>query len=207
MTDTLNNTLLIAGAKGLAKDIVGAFCYESPAPELFLFDNVNKDTPDFLFDRYKVYKTTEALENHFKTKSKNFIAAVGSPKKRKKICEVITKLGGTLSSFLSSKALVSEYSTIKNGVIVQLFCSVSSDVLLDEGCFLNVGSILGHDVSIGRYTTVAPAVKILGNASIGDFCVIGTNTVVMPRVTIGNNVKIGVGKIVEKDVPDNTEWF
>ena len=199
--------MLVIGTKGLAKDLIGAFKYETYIPELYFFDNVDPDTPEFLYNKFKVYKTFDEIEKHFKKNSKKFIAAIGSPKKRYQICNTIKEHGGEMTSFVSAKALISNYSEVKKGVIVQLFCSVSSDVFLDEGCFINVGSILGHDVAIGKYTTISPAVKILGNARIGDFCVIGTNSVIMPNVTIGNNVKIGVGKIIENDIPDNTRLF
>jgi acetyltransferase-like isoleucine patch superfamily enzyme len=59
-------------------------------------------------------------------------------------------------------------------------------------------------VKIGKYTTLSPDVKLLGNAVIGENCVLATGVTVMPNVTIGNNVKIGMNKLVTEDVPDGT---
>jgi acetyltransferase-like isoleucine patch superfamily enzyme len=156
---------------------------------------------------FKVWKEVN-LKKHFETVSPYFMVAIASPEKRKKMAMEIKNLGGINVSYFSSQAIISPYSEIsEQGVIIQLNSQVSSDVILEEGAFLNVRCMLGHDVKIGKYTTLSPDVKILGNVTIGENCVIATGATIMPKVKIGNNVRIGMNKLITKDIPDNTDLF
>lgn len=200
--------ITLIGASGLAKDLIGAFGYENYIRGITLFDNVSQLNQEKLLNQYQIIRTKEELKKHFETVSPFFIVAIASPVKRRKMADEIKALGGINISFFSSQSLISLYSDFsEQGVIIQLGCQVSSEVILEEGVFLNVRCMLGHGVKIGKYTTLSPDVKLLGNTSIGENCVIATGVTIMPNVKVGNNVKIGMNKLITEDIPDNTELF
>lgn len=200
--------ITLIGASGLAKDLIGAFGYENYIRGINLFDNVSQLNQEKLLNQYQIIRTKEELKKHFETVSPFFIVAIASPVKRRKMVDEINALGGINISFFSSQSLISLYSDFsEQGVIIQLGCQVSSEVILEEGVFLNVRCMLGHGVKIGKYTTLSPDVKLLGNTSIGENCVIATGVTIMPNVKVGNNVKIGMNKLITEDIPDNTELF
>ncbi|HRN93585.1 MAG: hypothetical protein M9931_09445 [Chitinophagales bacterium] len=198
----------LIGASGLAKDLVGAFGYENYIRGVTLFDNVTEANEEILSNHYPIIRTKEALKKHFETVSPFFIVAIASPAKRRKMAAEIKALGGINISYFCSQALISQFTEMsEQGVIIQLGCNVSSECVLEEGVFLNVRCMLGHGVKIGKYTTLSPDVKVLGNVSIGENCVIATGVTIMPNVKVGNNVKIGMNKLITSDIPDNTELF
>jgi sugar O-acyltransferase (sialic acid O-acetyltransferase NeuD family) len=197
--------ITLIGTSGLAKDLIGIFGYENYIREIVLFDNVNEHNDSTLYGKYKIITKLEDLKEHFISVSPFYIIAIASPKKRKFVSEMLINAGGINISYFCSKSLISRHTAIsEKGVIIQMHSQISSDVVIDEGVFINVRCMLGHDVKIGEYTTLSPDVKILGNVTIGKNCVIATGVTIMPNVKIGNNVKIGMNKLVESDILDNT---
>lgn len=200
--------ITMVGKSGLGKDLIDIFRYENYIREVTIFDNVNEDNPDLFFNRFRIISTIDEMKDYFKNESSSFITAVGSPKKRKEISEQLESIGGVNISYFCSQALISQYSEIsERGVIIQMSCQISSSVFIDDGVFLNVRCMVGHDCHIGKYTTLSPDVKLLGNVRVGENCVLATGVTVMPNVKIGNNVKIGMNKLVTEDVPDGTLLF
>jgi len=173
-----------------------------------LFDNITEANEEILSNQYQIIRTKEDLKKHFETVSPFFIVAIASPAKRKKMAAEIRALGGINISYFCFNTIIGQSVDLsEQGVIVQLNCHVSSESVLEEGVFLNVRCLLGHGVKIGKYTTLSPDVKVLGNVSIGENCVIATGVTIMPNVKVGNNVKIGMNKLITSDIPDNTELF
>lgn len=200
--------IILVGKSGLAKDLIGAFGYEDYIRKVTLFDNISQDGETKLYNHFEIITEIGALKEYFKNESPFFITAVGSPRKRQEISQYLESSGGKNISFISSKALVSKYSDISEiGVIIQPNCQISSSVIIEKGVFINVRGMIGHDCRIGKYTTLSPDVKLLGNVRVGENCVLATGVTVMPNVKIGNNVKIGMNKLVTEDVPDDTHWF
>ncbi|NQU66505.1 MAG: hypothetical protein HQ510_01050 [Candidatus Marinimicrobia bacterium] len=195
--------MLIVGSKGLGRDILGSLCAEDPHDQYYFFDNLDKNVPDLLFGRYRVYRTFEEVSQHFDTIGRNFITARGNPLKRFRINTIFKDLGGILTSVISRNATIGAHVLFGDGVIVQPEVTVSSNVIIGEGCFLNCDCIVAHDVTLGEYTTVQPGVKILGNVQIGKHCILSTNCVIMPHVKIGDKVRIGVGAIIDRNLDDN----
>lgn len=197
--------MLIVGTGGLAKDIVGSLARDFRLNE-FYFYNDKEDFQDELFvGRYKIIRSQEAAKEHFILYENRFVSAIANTLMRYRMNEKFKQAGGALTSLIAMKEHVSEFTNIEKGTIIQPDVVVSSCVSIGEGTFINCGTIIGHDVTIERYCSFGPGVRVLGNVSIGEFTYIGCNAVIMPGVKIGKKVRIGVGKIIDKDVPDNSK--
>jgi len=100
---------------------------------------------------------------------------------------------------------------------------VSSDLIAGKHVFIGKGCVIYPNVSIGKYTMLAPKVSILGGdhnidnpeapiifsgrpkmpkTLIGEDVWIGANVTVKAGVTIGNGVIIGASSVVTKDIPE-----
>lgn len=196
--------MIILGAKGLAKEILQLLHVNNNIQDLYFFDNVNSDTPDYLFDQFKVIKSWEDLEKHFNTKPE-FIIGVGGSKTREFMADKAIGLGGKLTTLISDNAEIGHYGiTIKKGVTVLSQAIITCDAIVGEGTLINKAAIISHDAKVGKYCEISPGAKILGRVTIGDFVEIGTNAVILPDVVVGSNCKIGAGAVVTKNVSDNT---
>ncbi len=198
--------MLIIGAGGLTRDVITSWELDTTIKEdLFLFDNINADH-DFLYNKYRIYHTFDELKKHFEKIDRRFFVCIGNPLKRKRMTEQIEALGGELTPFVSCKVTTFNPGTVLGkGVVIEPGCGISRDVIIEKGVFINAGTILGHDVILREYVSLGPGVRLLGGAEIGECSYIGCNAVVMPKVKIGKRVRIGVGKVIDKDVPDNSK--
>lgn len=75
--------------------------------------------------------------------------------------------------------------TIKNFVILNLACTV------------------GHDTTIGSYSSLMPNVNISGNVDIMEGIYIGTGAKISNLLQIGEYTIIGAGAVVGKSIPAN----
>lgn len=199
---------LMAGAKGQAKDLLGGFLYENYISEITLFDDYSKDAGSNLYNKYLIINNLNDAEKYFNEVSPYFIAAVASPPKRRIVVDKLKQIGGTNISYIGSENCISRHAQISDeGVIIQMSCEISSGVKIDRGVLLNVKDTIAHEVTIGEYTTLAPDVLVMGGASIGCNCIISTGVTILPNVRIGNNVKIWMNTVVDRDLPDNTNFI
>lgn len=104
---------------------------------------------------------------------------------------------------------------------------IARDVRLAEFVYVGNGCVIGKNVSIGRYTMLAPRVSIVGAdhrmdvpgrpmifagrpeqkpTMIGDDAWIGVGAVVMQGVTIGRGAVVGANAVVTKDIPAFEIW-
>lgn len=60
--------------------------------------------------------------------------------------------------------------------------------------------IYAHDGSLGRYLEYGK----IGNTTIGKRVFVGARSIILPGVTIGDDVIIGVGSVVNQDIPSNS---
>jgi len=97
---------------------------------------------------------------------------------------------------------VSEKCKIDRGCIVTYSCTVATNAQLEEFVFMNIGSKVGHDTVIGKYSTLMPAVNISGCCSAGEGVLFGTNSSVIPGKKIDDNAVVGAGSVIFRNVPE-----
>lgn len=196
--------ILIAGSKGQAKDLVSGFFWDNHVKEVVFFDDVSDSNEDLLLGQFKVIQSIDEAKKRFVSKP-NFIVAVASPQKRRLITAKLTHVGGQNVRFLSPKALIQNTDKISNeGVMIQIDCIISSNVKIEKGVLINAKCIVLSDVYIDEYTSIAPNVLIKEEVKIGKNCIISTGVTILNNVTIGDNVKIWKNKVIDCDVPSDT---
>lgn len=95
-------------------------------------------------------------------------------------------------------------NTIEPGVVILSGATITCNVSIGQGTFINKSTVISHDVRIGRYCEVSPGAKILGRAIIGDRTEIGANAVILPDVIVGADCKIGAGAVVTRNIDSHT---
>ena len=62
---------------------------------------------------------------------------------------------------------------------------------------------MGHDSSVGMYSTVFGNVAINGNVSIGENVEIGSGVTIHPGVKVEKNTVCGIGSVIMRNVKEN----
>ncbi|MDF7815124.1 acetyltransferase [Hymenobacter sp. YC55] len=196
--------MLIAGAKGFAKEVFELIYLTNEQAHLAFFDNVSTDLPPHLYERQPVLQTEEEAQQWFSQHGQQFVLGIGNPKVRRLLAAKLRSCGGVLTSIISPKTSIGVFGIeIGAGSTIMEGCILTTDIGVGEGVLLNVCCTIGHDSVIGDYCELMPGTRISGHVHIGENCAIGTNAILLPGVTIGANTVIGAGSVVTKDVEAN----
>ena len=195
--------MLIAGAKGFAKEVLEVVYQTAPAAQLAFYDDVSTDLSALLHGRYPILRTA-AEARQWLAQDRRFALGVGGPGARRALAEKLRALGGELTSVLSPRAIIGAFGNrIGAGCSVMSGAVLTSDVALGEGVLVNLNCTIGHDCVLGDYCEISPGAHLSGHVVLGPRCVLGTGAVVLPGVSIGAGTVVGAGSVVTKDLPAN----
>ena len=99
---------------------------------------------------------------------------------------------------------ITPYTQIGPGCILYWNAGVSVNCKIGAGVLLNEGVKVGHDVTIGDYTSIMTGSAISGGCEIGDEVEIGGHAFVIPRRKIGSRAHVAAGSIVFSNVKAGT---
>lgn len=200
--------MIIVGAKGLATELLQIISIDLKinTKDIVFFDNVSKDLPDLIYDKFKILKSFEEVEKYVsESKDYRFVLGLGNPELRFNLYEKFIVLGLNFFTIKSSNAEIGSFNVkIEEGCSVLSGAIISNSVFIGKGCLIYYNSVITHDCSLGDFVQVSPNVTISGRCKIGSFTSIGVNASILPDVTIGKSVVIGAGAVVLNDVPDNS---
>jgi UDP-3-O-[3-hydroxymyristoyl] glucosamine N-acyltransferase len=100
--------------------------------------------------------------------------------------------------------------TVEIGDDVEIGSNVTIDrgalskTIVGNGCKINNGTHIGHNVEIGADTIILPLSYLGGSCKVGNRCWLGPCSTVRNQIEIGSDVFIGMGSIVTKNVPNGT---
>lgn len=196
--------MLIVGAKGFAKEVLGIIHQMSQTENLVFFDDVNTDVNGSLYGKFPILKSTEEALDYFNTIDNRFTIGIGNPVLRKKIYDKFILLGGVFTSTISPLANIGSYDIeIGSGTNILSGAIISNSSKIGMACIVYYNSIITHDCKIGDFVEISPSVTLLGRSKVGSYSQIGSNATILPDKVIGKNVIIGAGSVVTKDIPDN----
>ena len=130
--------------------------------------------------------------------------AIANPAAKRRLYETLKRdcPNVTFPSVIDTEARLSSRVSLDEGVIISHFCSVSVEVRLGRCVFLNTGTHVGHDTTIGDFSSVMPNVDISGNVTVGSDALIGVNAAILQGVAVGSGATVGMGAIVMTPVPE-----
>lgn len=196
--------MLIVGAKGFAKEILGVLDQLKHADKIAFYDDVNDNVPEFLFNKFPILRNEKQVKEFFAINGYDFTIGIGNPQLRLQLYLKFKELGGLYCSTISPQATIGHYD-----IEIGLGCNVlsnaifSNSVKIGKGCVIYYNVTLTHDCILGDFVELSPNVTLLGHVEVGSGTQIGASATVLPKIKIGNNVIVGAGSVVTKDIPDN----
>jgi sugar O-acyltransferase (sialic acid O-acetyltransferase NeuD family) len=132
------------------------------------------------------------------------IGQIKSPEPRINVAKKLSLLGARITSVISTKALVSDYSYIQNGSVVLHQAFINAGCHIGNFNIINSAAVVEHDVTTEDFVHIAPRAIILGDAHIGYGSFIGAGAIIREGVTIGRNCVIGAGVTVRQNVENDS---
>ncbi len=192
--------MIIIGAGNLGKHIIDQLTQDNYIGELAFFDEACNNAS--IYEKFQIIHDWQDFYNRLETTDNSFFIAIGNPRKRERIFRKI--IGGIYTSVISKHAnIISTYSQIGDGSLIQPGCCISHNVRIGKSNIIHANSLIGHDVFIDDFVSIGSNVNILKGVDVGKYSIISPNCLIMDNVKIGKNVFIEPGVVVRNDVPDN----
>lgn len=195
--------MIIIGAKGLAKEVVQILESLNEDESIHLFDDVNLEDKNTLFDKYPILRSEKQVKLKFE-KDKRFLLGLGNPNLRLMLYKRFSNLGGSLKGVISNEAHIGNYVSIDNGATLMPGVKISNDVHIGKALLAYYNVIITHNVQIGDFVELSPGCKLLGHVIVEDNVQIGSGAIILPKLTIGKGAVVGAGAVVTKNVQPNT---
>ncbi len=192
--------LVIVGAGGFGREVA------------WLVEEINRNNPTWQFVGFVDDRATgHTVEGHpvlgtiedlttIRPRPR-IVCAIGDPVVRKTVVERCAQLGLNFATLVHPSVHRSKYVEIGEGSIICAGTILTTNVRIGPHSILNLGCKVGHDSTLGCFSSLMPATNIAGEVSIGDGCYFGLNACVINRVTIGEWSIIGAGAAVVNDIP------
>lgn len=136
-------------------------------------------------------------------KKVNVVCAIGDPIVKKKVLSKLQETENTYPVLIDP--LVRCSSTVKfgEGSIICAENTLTTNIKIGKHVIINLDCTIGHDATIGDYSTILPSVNVSGETLIGECVSMGTSSSIIQGVSIGENTVVGAGAVVVKDLPAN----
>lgn len=106
-------------------------------------------------------------------------------------------------NLIHESVVMSRYAKLGEGVVIQAGCIVNPGAIIGDHTLFLTGAHVEHDVKVGNYASISAGSLTGGKVEIGELSAITMGVTVFDRVKIGFNTVIGSGSVVTKDLPSN----
>jgi sugar O-acyltransferase (sialic acid O-acetyltransferase NeuD family) len=129
------------------------------------------------------------------------IVAIATPSQKRKVVEGV-RGRVELLTFVSPDAIIGKFVKIGAGCIIGPHAIVGPNVILGDAVFINSGSMIGHDVTIGSFSSFMANNNIAGKCRIGEAAYFASTVTVIPGRSICDDAFIGVGSVVIDNIKE-----
>jgi sugar O-acyltransferase (sialic acid O-acetyltransferase NeuD family) len=194
--------LVVYGAGGLARELAWLVEQLPDGPESWTIQCFVDDRPErqgTMLLGVPVLSLDEADQRHRSDCSA--CVAVGRPVAREALASRLEGRGFEIATVVHPGCYVSPRTRIGEGTIVQAGSVPTIDVRIGRHVLLNGRLSIGHDTTVGDFSTLGPGVNVSGRVRIGRRVQIGTGATIIngteeALLQIGDDAIIGAGACV-----------
>lgn len=104
--------------------------------------------------------------------------AIGNSKFRLSLLEQLNGLGFQIPIIVHTEAYISPSANLKEGTCILPGAIVHTNVIIEEGCIINVNTIIAHDTHIKKGVYLISGAIVRSHVIIGEQSVIGAGACV-----------------------------
>lgn len=198
--------LIIIGAGGYGREVAQlvADCNrQKPRWNILGFLDPN---PDALRGTKCPYPILGADQDWTPTENQEFVVAVADPAKKERIATEFSARGARFATIVHPTAIVSGWIEIGLGTVIYQYASLTVDVKIGRFCTIQSSGI-GHDVTVGDYSTISGSCNLLGHVTLGKRVFLGTHCSIVPGTVVEDDAYVGVGSVVLRRVRAGTKVY
>lgn len=162
------------------------------------------DRPEYLTEAMNGIEV-ELLSNLTPDSGSSYVIAVGDPRSRIMLEARMRNAGFRAQILVHPGTRMSNRVQVGEGVIIAAGNVLTTEIRLGNHVHVNLACTIGHDVTIGAFSTLSPGVHVSGNVKIGAGAFIGTGANIINGssgrpLLIGDGAVVAAGACVTKDV-------
>ena len=128
------------------------------------------------------------------------VGSLGDTKLRCRLYDEAKKIGFKFPSIIDTTAIVSSNVIVDEGCYIGKGSVINTGSRIGKQCIVNTGAIVEHDCNIDEFVHIGPRAVLSGNVQVGAHTHIGVNSTVIQGIHIGEHTLIGAGSVVVKDI-------
>lgn len=136
-----------------------------------------------------------------------FCCAIANVHVKKTLTKEVEKKGGQFVNIIHKTAYISPRAILGTGIILCPFVGISCDTKVGNYVMFNSYSGMGHDASVGDYTSIMGRVDITGGVEVGESTFWGSGSRALPHSKIEDFAIIGAASVILKKVKKNQKVF
>ena len=137
--------------------------------------------------------------------SLDLVVAIADPQARGKLVSSISNKHVHFPLLIHPSANTGAIgNSFGKGSIITAGVILTTGIHLGDFVIVNLSSTIGHDVRIGKFSTLMPSCSISGNVAIDEGVLIGTGARTLQNLSIGKNAVVGAGAVVLESVEADT---
>jgi sugar O-acyltransferase (sialic acid O-acetyltransferase NeuD family) len=182
--------ILIIGAGGLAREFTSWF--KDRFEIVGYSSNEHKDHSEFNLPGalYTENVTPDLIGTDLA------VICIGNPGVKKQVYNDFSRVGFSFPTIIHHSSVLSEWVTLKEGVVIAPQCVVSPNAKIGKLTYINFCCGIGHDALVGDFVQMNPGSQIGGGSKIGDEVLIGSSSAVLQGVSIGDGSTVAFGAVV-----------
>jgi sugar O-acyltransferase (sialic acid O-acetyltransferase NeuD family) len=197
----MKKPLLIYGAGGLGREILSLVnALDEWEAVGFVDDSFAKGE---IVSGLKVLGSfTDMVQN---SDTHHLVIAIGNPIVKENLALKMQQTKFVFPILRHPSAIVQSEASIRlgDGTIICAGCILTTNISVGKHVLINLNTTIGHDCSIGDFSSLMPGVNVSGDVNIGNNALIGAGANIINRITIGDNAIIGMGSVVIRSVSPN----
>jgi sugar O-acyltransferase (sialic acid O-acetyltransferase NeuD family) len=131
----------------------------------------------------------------------HLVSGVGDSAVRRRFARLGRELGLPFATLVHPDVKRSRFVEIGEGTAVFAGSILTTQVRVGRHASINLACTLSHDVVVDDFCTLAPGVHVSGAVHLGEDVTVGTGAVILPGRQVGRNTTIGAGAVVSEDLP------
>lgn len=198
--------LYIVGAGGFGREVLHLlYIIASITGPQWNIKGFLDDTPDPLNGKACDISVVGSIQDYQPAENDTLVMGIANPQDKNNLSKLLIDRGATFETIIHPYVHMGLHNTVGEGSVIP-WLGMTVNISIGRFCTL-LGPALGHDVSIGDFSTIAAQCNVMGNVAIGKRVFVGGSAVFTPHVSIGDGAYVGAGSVVVKDVQAGVKVF
>lgn len=198
--------LIIVGASGFGREVVQWVEDINAVKEEWAIQGFLDDNPNALDGKQSDYDIIGSIKEWQPKPDEYFACAIAIPHVKELVVKSLLEKGAQFATLIHPTALVNKYAKIGKGVVITPRSNVTADTIIGDYVSI-LGSGVGHDASVGDFSTLSGRCSINGHVQVGRFVYIACGVSIAPSKKIGDGAYVGIGSVVISNVKAGAKVF